>query len=169
MNTVLRYTGLVAVPAVLAACGRGEIREADAADSLPPTPVEQEFTASLTGGAERPDTVATKGRGDVELRIGTDGFITYKLIVNDLSSTPTGAHIHGPAGADGNADVVAPFTLTDSTLTSGEIASGTITTTSVPGISLDSLKALLRSGDAYVQVHTKRHPKGEVRGQIRLR
>lgn len=172
MNSVLRYTGLLAVPVLLAACTRSDLREAEASDSLPPstpTPVEQTFTANLTGGAERPDSVATRATGDLEVRLTNDGMITYKLEVSDLSSNPTGAHIHGPAGPDGNADVVAPFTLTDSTKTSGEIASGTITTTSVPSISLDSLKSLIRSGNAYVQVHTKRHPKGEVRGQITLR
>ncbi len=51
---------------------------------------------------------------------------------------------------------------------SGTVAEGSIDLTKdvSPGISGDSLKALLNNGNAYVNVHTAAHVPGEIRGQV---
>jgi len=53
----------------------------------------------------------------------------------------------------------------------GVLAQGTITadnlTGPLAGESLDSLITKMKSGDAYVQVHTTQHKAGEIRGQIK--
>jgi hypothetical protein len=76
------------------------------------------------------------------------------------------AHIHGPADECTAAGVLVPLTVT-STDTLGVIASGTLTTTSNPAVSMDSLLVLLRTGKAYVNIQTAAFPDGEIRGQIR--
>ncbi|HEX9320215.1 MAG TPA: CHRD domain-containing protein [Nitrososphaeraceae archaeon] len=37
------------------------------------------------------------------------------------------------------------------------------------GKSLTDLKTAMANGDTYVNVHTKNHPDGEIRGQIKLK
>jgi len=37
------------------------------------------------------------------------------------------------------------------------------------GQTLADLKTAMTNGDTYVNVHTKDHPKGEIRGQIKLK
>ena len=50
----------------------------------------------------------------------------------------------------------------------GTLASGSFTSTNIqiPGISLDSLLTLMRTGRTYVNVHTEANPGGEIRAQI---
>jgi hypothetical protein len=51
----------------------------------------------------------------------------------------------------------------------GTLASGTVDAAKVQGISVDSLKTLIRNGMTYVNVHTATHKDGEVRGQLARR
>jgi hypothetical protein len=125
---------------------------------------ETEFEATLTGAAERPDPVTTTATGTADVEINANN-IEYTVNVSGLSAAATMAHIHGPATTGEAAQVVAPLTgLT--TNTTGLLATGTITATAVSTISLDSLKAMIRNGRAYINVHTAANPAGEIRGQI---
>ncbi|MCC6229526.1 MAG: CHRD domain-containing protein [Phycisphaerales bacterium] len=78
--------------------------------------------------------------------------ITYRIVVTNLSSAETAAHIHGPAGPGVNAGVIAA-------LPAGPVKSGVIT---YP----QALEADIIAGRIYVNVHTTNFPGGEVRGQI---
>ena len=128
-------------------------------------PTLQEFTATLTGGAERPTAVVTNATGSAVLSFTGTGPISYSVTVSNLSSAPTGAHIHGPADVNTAAGIIVGLTPI-ATTQSGTLVSGTISATGVATISLDSLKKLLGNGNAYINVHTGNFPNGEIRGQI---
>jgi hypothetical protein len=125
---------------------------------------DEMFVAQMNGTNERPAPVSTDASGTAEFTATAKG-IRYRVTVSNLSSPPTSAHIHGPAGAGMSAGVLVPFSGVSKD-TNGEIASGMITATGNPAISLDSLKALMRTGQVYAQVHTTKNPKGEIRGQV---
>jgi hypothetical protein len=136
------------------------------------------FGAPLSGDEQVP-TVDTNARGNSILHLSKNGDeLDFKLIVANIENV-TQAHIH--CGAEGvNGPIVVflfPFTPAGVTA-NGVLSSGTITNADViptpssaecPGgvANLDQLVAKLRSGGAYVNVHTTAHPGGEIRGQVR--
>src|SRR5229473_2529415 len=96
-----------------------------------------------------------------------NGVIYYKVTVTGLSSAFKAAHIHG--GAEGALGlVVVPLNLTagpDGTAAAGE---GVIEASSIKGtnpdasqMTMNDLLAAMRSGGAYVNIHTASNPKGE--------
>lgn len=130
--------------------------------------------AHLQGQNEVP-AVQTLAQGQAILKIsGDESAIEYKLIVANIENV-TQAHIHcGAAGVNG--PVVAflygfgPIVSPD-----GVLAEGTITSViprpdsaACPGgvANLEDLLNKLRSGNAYVNVHTTAYPGGEIRGQV---
>ena len=138
------------------------------------------FGAPLSGDEEVP-SVDTNARGNSILHLSKSGDeLSFKLIVANIENV-TQAHIH--SGAEGvNGPVVVflfPFTP-DGVTTNGVLSRGTITNADIiprpssaecPGgvANLDQLIAKLRSGGAYVNVHTTAYPGGEIRGQVRER
>jgi hypothetical protein len=135
--------------------------------AAPPPPADERFSAVMDGLSERPTTLNTGATGSADFTITAGGSVNYTITVNGLSSSATGAHIHGPA--DANA-VAGPIVAFDSLpqATTGTLASGTISAAQMQGngISIDSLKSLMRNGMAYVNIHTANHKDGEIRGQI---
>lgn len=127
--------------------------------------LDAKYTAEMTGAQETPSNNA-KGTGTATFTLsGTK--LQYSIAVHDLSGAPTAAHIH--VGATGVAGPpVYTFAIKAGSGMSGNIASGTIDLTkdASSGVSGDSLKTLLNNGHAYVNVHTKNFPKGEIRGQV---
>lgn len=156
------------------------------------SPVEADLItvpAFQRAGAERPWNFRTHASGDEEVppvetnaqgqaifRLSSDGdALHYKLIVANIVDV-TMSHIHlAPAGENG--PVVAwlyPAAPPPALLpgrTQGVLAEGTLTAADLvgdlAGMDLDALVEALRSGNAYVNVHTDANPGGEVRGQIR--
>lgn len=140
--------------------------------------VPQNFIAPLSGGEEVPP-VDTNARGVAILQLSKDGTqLSYKLIVANIQNV-TQAHIHcGAAGVNGPV-VAFLFGFDPAGVSSnGVLAEGTITAANViprpdspacPGgvANFDDLLAKMRSGDAYVNVHTIAYPGGEIRGQIK--
>ena len=141
-------------------------------------PEQRNFIAHLSGAAERPTPVDTDAGGLAVFHLSKDGTeLRYKLIVTNIEGA-TQAHIHC-----GSADVAGPvvaflFGFDPAGVTvNGVLAEGTITAANViprpdspacPGgvANFDELLAKIRSGDAYVNVHTLVYPAGEIRGQI---
>ena len=113
---------------------------------------------SLRAAQERP-----KPKGDVKkakgtftatvTRTGTTGVIAWRLTFSKLTGRATAAHIH--SGARGKAGaVIVPLCA--------PCRSGAHGSATVSASVLDSLE----SGRTYVNVHTKKNPAGEIRGQI---
>ena len=131
------------------------------------------FRAALTGGNETPP-VNTKAKGTATLETSASGDqMLYKLTDKDISDV-TAAHIHmGKKGQEGppivnlykGPEKKGPF--------SGTLAQGTITDTDLvgplKGKQIPDLAKLIESGDAYVNVHTRNHPNGEIRGELRYK
>jgi hypothetical protein len=117
---------------------------------------DEVFTAALEGAQEVPP-VATAGRGQAELRYNSKTQMLHWNVDHAALSGPlTGGHIHGPAGPGQNAGVVIPF-------------SGNLNAPPIRGqlrITPEQFNQL-DSGQWYVNLHTARHPQGEVRGQLR--
>jgi hypothetical protein len=138
---------------------------------------QRNFVASLSGQAEVP-AVSTLARGQAIFHLSKDGTeLGFKLIVANIQNV-TQAHIHC-GGPDVNGPVVAfLYGLGPTVSVNGILSQGTLTAASViprpdspacPGgvANFDDVLAKMRSGQAYVNVHTVQNPGGEVRGQIR--
>ncbi len=134
------------------------------------------FRAKLSGFSEVPP-VLTAGRGAFRARIVDDGpALAFELTYSNLSAPTTAAHIHfGPPGVNG--EVIAFLCGGDGKgecPTEGTV-SGRITAEDIRGIPSQGLAAgdlegalrIIRSGNAYVNVHTTAFPAGEIRGPIR--
>jgi hypothetical protein len=115
------------------------------------------FTATLSGASEVP-AVQSDATGTATVTI--DGnVLSWRVEVKGLND-PTMAHIHGAAPGE-NGGVLVPLFREDK----GEDFSGVLTegkTTVEPDVI-----AAIRSGNAYVNVHTKANPRGEIRGQLK--
>lgn len=115
------------------------------------------FEARLTGAQEVP-AVATSGSGQAEVEfLPSVGMVRWRVSHAGLSGPVTGAHIHGPAGPGQNAPIVIPFADLSGHPIRGEAR-----------ITPEQL-GQLNSGQWYVNLHTARHPGGEIRGQLRPR
>lgn len=132
---------------------------------------DDEFVATLSGANEVPanDSDAT---GSFFMEDDGDD-LEFRLRVEDIIS-PTMAHIHaGAPGVNGGILVTLFNTTTPPATFDGILATGEFDGSDImplPGaaaaISLDSLRVLLRTNGAYVNVHTLAIPAGEIRGQI---
>jgi hypothetical protein len=153
-----RSLPFVAISALIIACDDGG-------------PDDDRYEATLSGSSEVPanDSDAT----GTAVFIDRGGEIEYRLDVEDIELA-TAAHIH--AGAEGvNGGIIVPLFSTNTPLAtfSGRLATDSFTQadiTLLPGataaISMDSLRVLMRNGNAYVNVHTVGRGAGEIRGQI---
>jgi hypothetical protein len=129
----------------------------DTTEPGPPT-----FVASLSGAGEVP-AKAVAGTGTATI-VKNGASYTYTITYTGMSGPLTGAHIHGPASATTNATVIVPFSVTGAGA-SGTLT-GTFTSTNTATISNDSLDVLMRTGGAYVNLHTGANVGGEIRGQL---
>ena len=130
-----------------------------------PAPRSAKYIAEMTGAQETP---SNNGKSTATAKFSIDGTkLQYSVEVHGLSGSPTGAHIHlGAAGVAG--PPIYTFAVKSNPGTDGTISEGTIDLTkdASAGVSGDSLKVLLNNGGAYVNVHTKNFPDGEIRGQV---
>jgi len=146
-HTVLR-AALAGGVAALALAGCGQMRPSQKMDI---------YEARMTGAQEVPP-VNTAANGSAEIQLNTNtNVLTWKVTYTGLSGTPTGGHIHGPAGPGQNAGVVIPFTNVAAQPVTGQ---ATITSAQYGD---------LAAGLWYVNIHTAANPGGEIRGQLRKR
>ncbi len=132
----------------------------------------ESFRATLDPGSEVPAPNIGSATPWGSATFASDGpTLKYKVEATGLSSELTGAHIHaGAPGAPG--PVVVPLALTagasGSAAGEGVIDAGAVKGRNADGspMSMQDLLALLRSGNAYVNVHTANNKSGEIRGQI---
>jgi hypothetical protein len=112
------------------------------------------FGATLTTADEVPgNTGAGHGELSAELET-TQKVLVYRAKYADLSGPALAAHFHGPADAGASAPPV--VMVSDP---SNPIGGTAILTNS----QIDDLMA----GKWYFNVHTKAHPTGEIRGQVK--
>ncbi len=147
MNRSIFLRGACAALLVAGAAGCAQMRGSG----------QQLFDAGLTGAQEVPP-VSTPASGTADMRYNTGtNMLSWSVTHSGLSGPVTGAHIHGPAGPGQNAGVVIPFTNLGAATITGEAR-----------ITPEQLTQLA-SGQWYVNLHTARHPGGEIRGQLRPR
>jgi hypothetical protein len=115
------------------------------------------MTVPLTG-AEQVPPVTTPATGSADLTYDpATRLLTWSVTFAGLSSAPTMAHFHGPAAAGKNAPVLIWISKQGSPVTSP--IKGQVTLT-------EAQAQQFMAGQWYVNVHSKDHPGGEIRGQV---
>jgi hypothetical protein len=134
-------------------------------DDDPQGPAPEVFVATLTGAQEVP-AVNTPATGTARVEFTSTGLM-WTVDVTNLQGTVTagGTHIHGPALPGANAGVVLGLSP-NVAIQTGRLAAGSATGTNTGAPSMDSLKAFIRTGRAYVNVHTTLNTGGHIRGQL---
>jgi hypothetical protein len=120
--------------------------------------IELAMDIALSGNNEVPDTIFTTATGNAILRLTDDKVLYSKVTVNNLESndTLTVSHIHrGGAGANGQVRIFLANTEADF----GQLR--------VSAPLHDTLFHMLTTDPMYVNVHSRRHGPGLIRGQVR--
>ena len=163
---------------VLASASAGWLFACGDDDEEPTVPAAEKFTATLNGANEKPTARTTPATGTAELTFRRDTLywnITLTSITNVSAS-----HIHAGT-ADVAGGIILPLTppISNTSIT-GFVTRGTFVTPAAPNdqLTFDGLLNLLRTGGAYVNVHTSDptktpdnsgpgdFPGGEIRGQV---
>lgn len=168
----LRFTVLVATIVLLSTLGFAALPGA-AGDRK-----SNSLKADLEGFEEVP-AISSTGTGELRVRIARDdSSFDFELNYEGLEgATTTAAHIHlGQRSVIGGVSVFLcggggrpPCTPTSGTFT-GTVTAANVIGPAGQGIAAGELAELLRAmreGATYVNVHTDKHPGGEIRGQIK--
>jgi CHRD domain len=161
-NRAFLGAGAIAMLLVAGACGEDDTG-----------PAVEQYTATLSGAAERPNAVTTNATGTATFTVGS-GTVDFTITTQNIAGA-TAAHIHGPADASQAVGVL--VTLFSAAAPGINVSNGTLSTGTFPsaqftiktGVTVDSVLSLLRSGNAYVNVHTVANPAGEIRGQLQAK
>lgn len=152
-----------------AAAASGGVVTASAQDGSPT------YSTGRMTGEQEPDSVETDAEGAL-LMVRRGETIRYVLVVTDVENV-TQAHVH--RGREGTNGPVVTWLYPgprsrrpqripgrfDGVLANGEFRAGDLVGP-LGGGSLDDLVAAIDDGAAFVQVHTKANPAGEIRGQL---
>jgi CHRD domain len=131
------------------------------------------FTATLSGSNQVP-AVETSATGRATFQVSRSGkSVSYTLFVTGIED-PTMAHIHLAAAGEDGPPVVWLYPTKAHPVKSGKVSGllsrGTITAAQLvgplKGKTIADLLEDIRGGNTYVNVHSKAHPGGEIRGQI---
>jgi hypothetical protein len=116
------------------------------------------FTVQLAGSQVVP-AVTSSGTGVANLTYDpASRLLTWSITYTGLSSPVTMAHFHGPAAPGKNSGPVIPISH-----------GGAVKSPMKGKATLTPAQAKeLAAGDWYINLHTKGHPDGEVRGQVML-
>jgi len=123
------------------------------------------FFTLMNGANERPTTPVSSTGASVFTLTGTT--MNYVITFQGLASGPTGLHIHSPGGTNVNVGVSVDLRGAQRPPDTGVLrGSFTAANIATPGVSLDSMLVLIRTGNAYINVHSTTYPGGEIRGQL---
>jgi CHRD domain len=148
-RTWLGVLATLGVAAGLAACGGGGDYGGDATAAQP---AAERITVNLSGEQEAPAAIATGAFGNATFELNRSASTLQGTVTVDGMEV-TVAHIHaGEAGVAGA--IVFPMTVQGNTAT---LAATTLTAAQL---------ADLDAGKLYVNVHSAKNDKGEIRGQI---
>jgi hypothetical protein len=136
---------------------------------------QQQFIANLSGSKNVPP-INTPATGVAKFTVSADGkSLSYIVSVRNINSV-IGSHIHfGDATIKDGPKVLYLFGNPSMTgpptgKVNGILSKGNSTASDLKGPlagkELSNLVNLIKSGNAYVNVHTIQNPKGEIRGQI---
>ena len=130
---------------------------------------KEKFNAKLSGQEEVPP-VQTTASGMAWFKPMQDK-VWFKVNVTDMQGV-TQAHIHtGKVGENGPVVVTLYKSDTPQPI-NGKLAYGNITANllegPMKGKQLSDLATAMSNGSTYVNVHTEKHPNGEIRGQIMM-
>ena len=125
---------------------------------------DEVFTGTFSGAQEVPP-VTTSAGGTVYVFINPSATeIKYAVSYTGLSGPLVAAHIH--AGAPGvSGQIMLPLTPGPSTMF-GSLTQANFQSTSAAPTWAAGLN-LIRTGNAYVNLHTAAHPAGEIRAQLK--
>ena len=108
-------------------------------------------------GTQQVPPVQTSGNGTAVLTYDpATRHLTWSVTYSGLSSDVTMSHFHGPAATGKNAGVLIWFSKQGTTPASPIAGETTLT---------PEQAQQFMAGDWYINVHTKDHPSGEIRGQ----
>jgi CHRD domain-containing protein len=117
------------------------------------------YTASLNGANERLTPITTTARGSAIVTV-LGNQLSWKVDIAAAIDSISAGHIHhAPIDSAGPVRVNFNVTPTGPGIT-GTITQGSFTLTG------DSVQTWLHQGNAYVNIHTKANPGGEIRGQL---
>jgi hypothetical protein len=103
----------------------------------------------------------SKASGTADVSYNRDSkMLVFTVNYNDLTGEPSMAHIHGPAAKGANAGVVHDLSKLLQKAKAGSFSDSV----KVDGSSIKEDSLL--SGFYYFNIHTPKHPAGEIRGQI---
>ncbi len=116
------------------------------------------FTTSLNGANERLTPVTTTATGTAIITaLGHQ--LSWKVDITSAIDSVTIGHIHRGV-ADSAGGVIQNLSPTPTGIGfTGTVALGS-------AVVVDSVLTLMRAGKAYVNIHTKKNPGGEIRGQL---
>lgn len=136
---------------------------------------DQTVKAQLQGFNEVP-AISSSGFGEFTAKLRGEDAIDFELTYVDLEAPALFAHIHlGQRNVNGGVSVFLcggggrPACPTISGSVSGTIIAADVIGPAGQGIApgeFSELMAAIRSGVTYANVHTTKHPGGEIRGQI---
>jgi hypothetical protein len=174
----LRVAVLASVAALLMVAGSEDVTQADHRRV-------RSLRADLHG-FEEPPAVSSTGSGHFQARINRDGTgFDYELSYEDLEGTVTQAHIHlGQRGVNGGISIWLCETATNpspvattptcegpnSGMVQGTVIAADVVGPAGQGVAVAEFAEILRAmrtGVTYANVHTTKHPGGEIRGQVR--
>jgi len=123
---------------------------------FPPAAFSQVFFTAQIDSSQSVPVTTTNATGTLWAVLDpASQTLTYRVTYANLDSQFTAAHFH--LGAPGtNGGVVTPITFT------GNTAQGQWT--DIP----DSLIDDMMKGDIYINIHSKKYPAGEIRGQLKM-
>jgi hypothetical protein len=158
----MRTTRVLAVLASMAIVGNCS----DTTTSIPEG--LEVYTATLNGANERPTAVTTTATGHAIVTILGDSIITWEVVIDSPidSITPGGGHIHRFHPETGFGGVIQAVIPTGTGATGLDFSGTAALGSAARPTTVDSVFDIIRAGRAYVNIHTRANPGGEIRGNL---